>query len=128
MVQEVGSFQSIEYVFQDGKVGYQDMDGVSFDIVYGYKTMFQYIYESMPERGNVRTDDAEQRKAISLTCGQFSYAEMVGKFDIILGVTGTLDCLNDFEKKILKRYKIDRLTFAPSVYGDSNLNELPLLV
>ncbi len=44
MVQEVGSFQSIEYVFQDGKIGYQDMDGISFDIVYGYKTMFQYIY------------------------------------------------------------------------------------
>ncbi len=76
----------------------------------------------------MRPEDAEKRKAVSLTCGQYSYAEMVDKFDLILGVTGTLDCLGDFEKKILARYKINRLTFAPSVYGDSNRIELPLLV
>jgi hypothetical protein len=82
----------------------------------------------MPERGNVRPEDAEQRKAISITCGHFSYTEMVKKFDNILMVTDTLNCLGDLEKKILKRYNIDRLTFAPSVYGESDLTELPLFV
>lgn len=44
MVQEVGNFQLIDYVVSDGKIGYKELDGVSFDIVYGYKTLFQYMY------------------------------------------------------------------------------------
>jgi hypothetical protein len=45
MVKDVKSFQSIDYVWHDGKIGYKGINGiVSFKIVYGYKTMFQYIY------------------------------------------------------------------------------------
>ncbi len=29
---------------------------------------------------------------INITCGNYSYAEMIFNFDKILGVTGTLDC------------------------------------
>jgi preprotein translocase subunit SecA len=53
---------------------------------------------------------------------------MLSKFDLILGVTGTLDCLGDFEKKALARYEISRLTYAPSVYGNSNRIDQPLLI
>ena len=94
------------------------MDGVSFNSVYGYETMFLNIYEQ--ERLNVSEDIKNENLGISVACGNYSYAEIIDKFDKIFGVSGTLENLNDFENKILKRYKINLKTFTPSVYGSSN--------
>lgn len=48
---------------------------------------------------------------------------MIDSFDMIFGVTGTLEDLTPFEEDILKRYNITTRTYAPSVYGDSRLSE-----
>ncbi len=34
-------------------------------------------------------------------CGSYSFAEIPFKFDVILGVTGTLESLSDIEKGII---------------------------
>ena len=53
---------------------------------------------------------------------------MVDSFSKIFGVTGTLESLSDFENQILKRYKIDLKTYAPSVYGESRRKKKPILI
>ena len=88
--------------------------------------MFLNIYES--ERGNVNEDKKNENLGISISCGSFSYAEMVDSFSKIFGVTGTLESLNEFENLILKRYKINLKTFAPSVYGESRIEKKAILI
>ncbi len=66
------------------------MDGISFDTVDGYKTMFLYMHER--EKGNINEEAEKSIIGINLSCGKYSYAEMIAKFDKIFGVTGTLDC------------------------------------
>lgn len=52
--------------------------------------------------------------------GQFSYAELPRYFDHILGVSGTVQVMSDFRKKIMRDYyKITDIYALPSIYGDS---------
>jgi hypothetical protein len=53
---------------------------------------------------------------------------MVGQFDKIFGVTGTLNCFTEFEEKILEKHNITEKTYAPSVYGKSNRLDKPILI
>lgn len=70
------------------------MDGVSYDIVDGYRTMFLYMCER--EKGLISESSEKSIMGINISCGKYSYAEMIGNFDKIFGVTGTLDCFTDF--------------------------------
>lgn len=87
---DVKQFNEPKYIVKNGKIGYKYLDDVSFATSYGYRTMFAYIYESQPERGNVNPSDAETKKAISITSGKYSYAEIVDRYDKLFGVSGTL--------------------------------------
>jgi ABC-type Zn uptake system ZnuABC Zn-binding protein ZnuA len=44
MVKDAKQYNSRDYIVQEGKVGYKELDGISFNSVYGYQTMFIYIY------------------------------------------------------------------------------------
>ncbi len=47
---------------------------------------------------------------------------MPNEFEMILGVSGTLEVMSDIEKKIIsEEYGINKITYSPSVYGNSNL-------
>jgi hypothetical protein len=50
------------------------------------------------------------------------------RFNYILGVTGTLDALIPIEREIAieKKYGIRKFTYAPSVFGKSNLTFNPM--
>lgn len=74
MTKDVKLYDSRDYVTVNGRIGYKQLDGVSFNSVYGYQTMFAYIYESQPERGLVGKEAADEFRGISITCGQYSYA------------------------------------------------------
>ena len=55
--------------------------------------------------------------------GCFSYANIPKEYEKILGVTGTLEQLGEFEKEVISsEYKIKKSSYTPSVYGDSNLD------
>ena len=63
-----------------------------------------------------------EKLSINIKAGKFSYAEIPFKFSLVLGVTGTLEYLSDYEKSIMKGiYKINKETYTPSVFGKNNL-------
>ena len=121
MISELGSIQSHEYVVKDDKIGYIELDNISFNINYGYKTLFAYYLEN--EKTRISKQSLDKMKSILIKLGSFSLAEIpkIG-FKYILGVTGTLDTLNKKQKEIIENdYSIRLKTLIPSVYGVSKL-------
>lgn len=53
-----------------------------------------------------------------VSCGQFSYANISPTR--ILGVSGTVEAMSEYEKSVLQKYGISRFVHVPSVYGQSN--------
>lgn len=120
MIADVNSFESPAYVVQNEKIGYVQLDGVSFNTIYGYKTLFAYYFEC--ENRRISETSRNENTYIQIKCGDFSYAEIPHKFDYIMGVTGTLKTLSKPEKDILEStYSIKKKTFTPSVFGKNNL-------
>jgi Mg-chelatase subunit ChlD len=109
-----------EPYFLDGhdRIGYKVMDTVSFEVTYGYRTVFAYLKES--DKGNLKDNTGTLNKMLSMpvSCGQFSYANI--RPTRILGVSGTLEAMGDFEKDVLRKFGIDKFVYLPSVYGQSN--------
>jgi len=54
---------------------------------------------------------------IHVVYGIFSYAQIPKKFDVVMGVSGTLSDLIPEEKKILSVYNIDKVNISASMYG-----------
>ena len=70
-----------------------------------YKTMFAYYYyfeNPQPAKEKVQKEILNNRKAIGIDCGKFSYAEGPLSFCQILGVTGTLETLTIEQQRIIK--------------------------
>ncbi|KAL4441129.1 hypothetical protein ABPG74_002079 [Tetrahymena malaccensis] len=115
MISDSKNFQH-SYIVQNHQIGYQEQDGISFNITYGYKTLFAYFYEK--EKGRVSDIKLKENTFISIKCGNFSYSEIPFRFNCIAGVTGTLETLSKTEKNIVKdKYKITMDTYIPSVFG-----------
>lgn len=107
--------ESHDYVVKDDKIGYKEQDEISFEISYGYKTLFSYFYEN--EKSSISTQALNENIFLKVKLGSFSYAEVPFLFKAILGVTGTLDTLSSTENKIIKEnYNINLKTFMPSIY------------
>ena len=110
---------SHDYVVKDGRIGYYENDSISFDISYGFKTVFAYYHEH--ELKKISRDVLERNVSIQINCGNFSIAEIPFEFKNIMGVTGTLLTLSPIEKEIIeKEYKIN-FSIIPSVYSDNKL-------
>lgn len=116
------------YKIQGNQIAYKS--GVNYDskISFGYVTLWTYFHEIECRR--VPQTVLESHLGLVIECGQFSYAEIPKRYDLILGVTGTLvpetkhapHPLGDFEQEIIRDdYKITGLSEVPSVYGEKNL-------
>jgi hypothetical protein len=116
------------YKIIDGKIAYKS--GVCYDskISFGYVTLWSYFYEVECKR--VAETERDAHLGLMINCGQFSYAEIPKRYDLILGVTGTLvpekeggpHPLGTFEQEIITAdYKIKGQTELPSVFGERNL-------
>ncbi len=124
MLAGVKAFQSQRYVLQDGRIGYPQQDGLSFNVSYGFNTVYAYFHEH--EQGKVTQAKLEENTVIDIHCGSFSYAHVVEQFKHIMGVTGTLRTLNSVQRSIMEQnYQIKRETYSPSVYGANNLSFTP---
>eukprot|EP01031_Cornospumella_fuschlensis_P025016 gene25016-30218_t len=122
MCMQVKSFDKIPYIYsaEQDKIGYIEHDSVSYSLTYGYCTVFAYLNEL--EKGSVRQNNIaafDDHLTMLISCGQFSYANI--NPDCIIGVSGTITALTDYEKEVMSRYKIEQHTFSPSVYGKKNL-------
>ena len=117
-----------DYQIIDGKVAYKK--GVAYDskISLGYVTLWAYFSEVESKR--VPDATLEEHLGLRINCGQFSYAEIPKRYELILGVTGTLvpempggpEPLGCFEQDIIREdYKIVGKTELPSVFGQRNL-------
>ena len=109
------------------KIGYEDQDLVSTNVFINYETTFLYMKEAAAGKAM----DVEGALGLRIPCGHFSYAEMArtGKgnpYTYILGVTGTLECLGEYEKKIIKDdFGIKAQSVTPSIYGETRLDFTP---
>ena len=123
MADDVKLYDDEEHVYhvdKEGKIAYKTHDTTSCNVVYRYRTLFAYFKER--ERGSVSEASLKAAMGLHIKCGNFSYAEIPHYYDRILGVTGTLESLGDFEKKVIaSEYGIRGKTLTPSIYGDSQL-------
>jgi hypothetical protein len=121
MLYELTSFQTgHEYIVQEDRIGYRELDAAVFDISYGYKTLFAYFLEN--ESGRISDEALARNLSLLVRLGCFSYAEIPKDFDSILGCSGTLSTLSAPEQHIIEEiYQIQLRTTVPSVYGRNNL-------
>jgi energy-coupling factor transporter ATP-binding protein EcfA2 len=100
------------------RIGYRVLDAISYDVTFGYRTVFAYLKEAGD--GNLKDPVATLSRVLvmPISCGQFSYANISPTR--ILGVSGTLEVMGHHEKKVLQKYGVSRYLYVPSVYGQSN--------
>ena len=120
MLDHVGRVDDERYYLNadEDVIGYKVHDTISYQVTYGYRTVFAYLKEA--QAGNLTDKDSTLQRVLNMPipCGQFSYAAISPSR--ILGVSGTLDAMSDFEKDVLHTYGVDQFFFVPSVYGQSN--------
>jgi hypothetical protein len=123
MLSDLKDFESQDYVVDNDRIGYKDQDSVSYDIYYGYKTIFAYFKESEANPPRITKPTLNNKLVLTVDCGSYSYAEIPKQYDSVMGVTGTLKTLSNPEKKLLTDvYKIQIFSYIPSVYGKTKLN------
>lgn len=121
MLVDLANLEGHDYVVMHDKIGYRWQDGISFNLVYGYKTVFAYLKEH--DAGNISSSSVEYHIVHAIDCGVvFSFAEMPKRYQAMLGVTGTLSTLSAPEKAILDEYQVKKFTFMPSVYGRNQVD------
>jgi hypothetical protein len=112
-------FPGHKYEVFDGRICYK-FHGQLRDHLVGYMTAFACLKEH--EAGKISDASVNARLPLTLDCSMFSYAEVPKGYPQILGVTGALSCLGEFERTVISDdYGIGRSTYTPSVYGDSKL-------
>jgi uncharacterized protein YegL len=99
-------------------IGYKVHDTICYNVTYGYRTIFAYLKEA--DNGSLKNPTATLSQVLTMpiSCGQFSYANIKPKR--ILGVSGTLEVMSDYEKGVLQKYGVNQYLYIPSVYGKSN--------
>lgn len=108
--------QSHQYVIHEGLIGYEQQDLISTNSTYEYMTLFAYYHNHA--KGEIDKKVLDSKKCILLDCAKFSFAEVPLEYNIILGVTGTLETLSDPQKDIIKNiYCIEHQTISPSVHS-----------
>jgi len=124
IVYSLQNLSSHDYVATpQGKIGYKMHGTVETNFTYPYSTAFCYLQEVERQNPSFQRHHAEVNLGnIIVGCGNFSYAEIPNAYVAILGVTGTLKPLTNYEKKeiIENMYRIKKTTITPSIYGGSD--------
>ncbi|ETO32398.1 hypothetical protein RFI_04716 [Reticulomyxa filosa] len=102
------------------KIGYKEQDGISYNIRYGYKTLFAYYHENAQNK--ISAESLKNNIFLSFQIGSFSYAMVPERFYCIMGVSGTLETLSAIEQGVVeKEYHISKHTYMPSLFGKNQL-------
>ncbi|ETO36876.1 hypothetical protein RFI_00186, partial [Reticulomyxa filosa] len=120
MLSDIQNFLSHGYQVGNDKIGYKEQDGISYNIRYGYKTLFAYYHENAQNK--ISDESLKNNIFLSFQIGNFSYAEVPKNFYRIMGVSGTLETLSAPEQEVVeKEYHVSKHTYMPSLFGDNNL-------
>ena len=117
MLNQVKKVDDVPYFLDENdRIGYKVMDSISYNVTFGYATIFAYLKEA----DNLKNKEAALSRALvmPISCGQFSYANISPTR--IMGVSGTLSAIGEYEKNVLDGYGLNKYIFVPSVYGESN--------
>jgi hypothetical protein len=127
MLADLKGFAEHEYVVSEGRIGYKEQDGIAFNVRYGYKTMFAYLCEEA--KGRVAAEATQKSLKLLVNCGTFLFAKFPGRFDLVSGVTGTLETLGEAERALIRgEYRVGKFVYLPSAYGPKRLQERAVVV
>ncbi|XP_076286888.1 uncharacterized protein LOC143212217 [Lasioglossum baleicum] len=103
-----------------GLITYKDNDGFyNANVFDGYRNVFNYF---RLKKLNYSHNRFLNYGYLCIHSGIISYANLPKEYPLILGVSGTLTTLNDYEKKAVRNtYSIHENSIMPSYFGDSNL-------
>lgn len=120
MLNQVKRVDDIPYHLdaENDRIGYKVMDSISYNVTFGYATIFAYLKEA--ENLKNRDEALSRALVMPVSCGQFSYANISPTR--IMGVSGTLAAIGEYEKNVLDGYGLNKYVFVPSVYGESNFH------
>ena len=119
MLNQVKRVDDVPYFLDENdRIGYKVMDSISYNVTFGYATIFAYLKEA----DKLKNKEAALSRALvmPISCGQFSYANISPSR--IMGVSGTLAAIGEYEKDVLSGYGLNKYIFVPSVYGESNFH------
>ncbi|ETO21276.1 hypothetical protein RFI_15929, partial [Reticulomyxa filosa] len=120
MLSAVQNFESHGYQVSNDKIGYKEQDGISYNIRYGYNTLFAYYHENAQNK--ISDESLKNNIFLSFQIGNFSYAEVPKNFYRIMGVSGTLKTLSASEQEAVeKEYHVSKYTYMPSLFGKNQL-------
>ena len=98
------------WVIKDGKLCYDEELG--FNMSFGYMTQFKYL-----ESRGVDQHILTKYLGLEVESGKFAYRLMCDKFDVILGVSGNLKCINEIQHQyLINHLKIPIHTYIPNYY------------
>jgi hypothetical protein len=116
-----------QYVVKDDAIGYREQDSVVFNVSYGYLTLIAYLKEH--QAGKISEHSLSKNLKLLVECGEFLFAKLPQDFDLVMGVTGTLETMSPAERDIVKNdYNIKRMVYMPSVYGKNQVVEKGIAV
>lgn len=120
MLDQVSKVDDVPYYLDvnNSRIGYKVMDSISYEATYGYATCFAYLKEHQKLKNKGAT--LSKVLAMPVSCGQFSYANISPHR--IIGVSGTLQALSEYQKDVLLKFGLNKFIYVPSVYGGSNFS------
>ena len=121
MIFDVGDIDNHNnYIVKDNKIGYVYGDRVMYNISQGYLTSFAYIKEH--EKKAISKTSVSESIGLRIACGSFSYSEIPLKFDTILGISGTVETISNYQRSVIyQEYNFVYETYIPSVFGENRL-------
>ena len=69
LIADLKTYEDHDYIVMNGKIGYKDQDGISYDVTYGYKTLFAYFKEHAA--GKVNLNILNSKIALLIKCSNF---------------------------------------------------------
>ena len=124
MIVSLENLKSHKYKVIDGKIAYLDplsRDSMTSSYFYSCYTAFAYLKENAC---GDKMDQCEMERFLGLkvSCGKFSFAEILNSFSMVIGVTATVDTMTETQKAILSHeFNIQKFTYIPRTYGPSRL-------
>jgi hypothetical protein len=116
-----------QYVVKDDQIGYTEQDSIVFNVSYGYLTLIAYLKEN--QAGLISEHSLSKALKLLVECGEFLFAKLPCDFDVVMGVTGTLETMSPAERQIVSQdYHIKRMVYMPSVYGKNQVVEKMIAV
>jgi hypothetical protein len=72
-----------------------------------------------------RPPEMSNKVALQPLCGAIAYSVLPNAYSLVLGMTGTLECLSAYQKKILSDYGLHMETYLPSTFRKRDLAKKP---